>query len=266
MRIGLRIRAVRHRLGWRQSDVATRAAVSQDTVSRVERGQLGALQLRTIRAVCRALEIELAQEVRWRGGDLDRLADEGHATLVAAVCRLLERAGWVVQPEVSFSVYGERGSIDVLAWHPGARMLLVVEVKTSLVSVEETLRRHDVKVRLASAIARDRLGWAAAGVSRLLVLPDDSTSRRRVGRHAAVLDRVYAVRGRAATAWLRDPIAARGLLVFLSPTLARRTGQTPVSRRRVRTPADAPETSHLRSYGVPSGTQGSNGGEHAGAA
>ena len=235
VRLGWRVRVVRHRLGWRQQDVAVRAGVSQDTVSRIERGRLDALQVRTLRAVCRALDIELAQEIRWRGGDLDRLADEGHAALVAAVCRTLERTGWVVQPEVSYSVYGERGSIDVLAWHPGARIVVVIEVKTTLTSIEETLRRHDAKVRLAPGVARERFGWDAAGVGRLLVLPDVSTARRRVARHDGVLVRRYPLRGPAVRAWLRDPVPGSGLLLFLSPTLRVVGSNGAVASRRVRT-------------------------------
>lgn len=238
--IGRRVRAVRLRLGWRQTDVAARAGVSQDAVSRVERGQLGSLQVRTIRAVLRAIEMQLSHEVRWRGGDLDRLADEGHAALVARICEILLAAGWVVHPETSFSVFGERGSIDVLAWHAGTRVLLVVEVKTTLNSVEETLRRHDVKVRLAAGLARDRFGWTAGAVARMLVLPDVSTARRRVARHAPVIGGVYGLRGRDVASWLRDPATARGMLMFLSPALPRRGSPAPVTRRRVRAPSDTP--------------------------
>ena len=239
VQIGRRVRAVRMRLGLRQLDVAERAGVSHDLVSRIERGRLDALQQRTLRDVLGALEMELAQEVRWRGGDVDRLVDEGHASLVERICALLVAAGWVVLPEVSFSVYGERGSIDVLAWHPGQRLLLVVEVKTSLQSMEELLRRHDVKVRLAPRLAGERFGWTARGVARLLVLPDDSTPRRRVARHAAMLQASYPVRGREVGAWLRNPGATRGMLIFLSPSYGERLRRGPVTRRRVRKPGAA---------------------------
>jgi hypothetical protein len=40
---------------------------------------------------------------------------------------------------VTFSIYGERGSIDLLAWHSETRTLLVVELKSELTSIEETL-------------------------------------------------------------------------------------------------------------------------------
>jgi transcriptional regulator with XRE-family HTH domain len=256
VRIGARVRVVRHRLGWRQRDVAERADVSQDTVSRIERGQLGALQLRTIRAVLGALEIELASSVWWRAGDLDRLADEGHAALCGRVAELLVAAGWTVRPEVSFSVYGERGSIDVLAWHPVARILLVVEVKTTLNSVEEALRRHDSKVRLAPAVARERFGWDAVRVSRLLVLPDLSTPRRRAARVDAVLGQVYPLRGREAARWVRCPAGSAGLLMFLSPTLGRRRGRGPIAAKRVQTP---PASAPGRTDAPPAQVAGSSG-------
>ena len=75
-------------------------------------------------------------------------------------------------------MYGERGSIDLLAWHEASRTLLVIEFKTELTSIEETLRRHDSKVRLAPGIARERFGWDPAVDARLLVLPEDRTARR----------------------------------------------------------------------------------------
>jgi Holliday junction resolvase-like predicted endonuclease len=71
-------------------------------------------------------------------------------------------------------VYGERGSIDLLAWHEATRTLLVVEVKTEVASIEATLRKHDEKVRLARRVAADRFGWQATVTSRLLVLPRTS--------------------------------------------------------------------------------------------
>jgi transcriptional regulator with XRE-family HTH domain len=253
LHLGRRIRAVRVRLGLRQVDVAVRAGVSQDTVSRVERGRLGPLQLRTIRAVLAALEVDLRLEAGWRGGEIDRVADEGHATLVGAVSALLERLGWTTRAEVSFSVYGERGAIDLLAWHPVARVLLVVEVKTSLTSVEETLRRHDAKVRLAPRIAAERLGWSPTATARLLVLPDASTPRRHVARHDRVLGRVYPVRSSAAKGWLGGPSGAAGMLLFMSPALPERGRHRAVTPRRVRRPAPGRHPAQLRSRSVGDG-------------
>ncbi len=224
VRIGRLLRILRRRRSLRQVDLARIAGTSQPNISRLEAGRLSAIDLGRLRAVARALDAELVIALRWHGGEIDRLADEAHAALVGATIVLLESLGWLTQPEVSFSVYGERGSIDILAWHPTRRILLVVEVKTELVSVEETLRRHDAKERLAAAIARERFGWEVATVGRLLVFPASSTERRRVERHAAVLDRAYPDRGTAARRWLRNPTGPfRGLLFIADPRARRRS-------------------------------------------
>ena len=242
VRLGARFRALRHRLRWRQADVGARAELSQDLISLVERGRIDEVSIRALRAHARALDAELVLELRWRAGELDRLMDEGHAVLVGAVSAMLAAFGWEVRPEVSFAVFGERGSIDVVAWHAASATLLVVEVKTTLTSIEETLRRHDAKARLAAGVCAERFGWRASSVGRLLVLPDGTTQRRQVERHARVLESAYPLRSDSLRAWLRLPAgAARGLL-FLPDTSHARASRPVTSRRRIRRSPSAAET------------------------
>lgn len=240
VRFGRTVRALRIRRGWRQQDLGAAAGVSQDEISLVERGRCQGAPLRTLERIVAALEAEIHIVVRWRGGEVDRLLDEGHASLVGSVTAVLEAAGWAVMPEVTFAIYRDRGSMDILAWHAATATLLVVEVKTELTSVEETLRTHDMKVRIARQVSLERVGWRGRAVARMLVLPDTSTARRRVERHAPVLDRAYAIVGRETRAWLRAPSGAPGLLVLLAPTSLGRGRCGPLSRRRVRRPADVP--------------------------
>lgn len=237
--VGRRFRALRHRLGWRQEDLAERADVSRSVISLVERGRIERLMLGKLRRIARELDAEFPAQLRWRGGDLDRLVDEGHARIVGLVTEVLRAAGWAIRLEVSYAVYRERGSIDVLAWHPTARVLLVVEVKTELVVVEETLRKHDEKARLASRIAGERFGWRPAAVARLLVLPSLSTQRRRVDRHAAVMGAAYPLRGVVLRQWLANPAGPAAGLLFQE--LGREAGterQIPLSRKRIRRPRE----------------------------
>lgn len=238
LRIGRSLRALRHRRHWRQADVGEAAGCSQDEVSLAERGHIGRMPVETVEAIAEALGADLVMFIRWRGGDLDRLLDEGHAAILGAAASLLERLGWLVHSEVTFAVYGERGSIDLVAWHPATSTLLIVEVKTELVSIEATLRSQDVKARLAAQVVKERFGWTARSIARLLVLPDASTPRRQVRRHDAVLARAFPVRGPAVRSWLRAPTGPAGLLLFLapSPTTGDRGRQRPVSRKRVRRP------------------------------
>jgi hypothetical protein len=178
--------------------------------------------------------------VLWRGGGIDRVLDERHATLLGATTKLLARRQWNNSVEVTYSVYGERGSIDVLAGFPARRIALVIEVKSELTSIEQTARKLDEKVRLASTrLAADRFGWRPVTVGRLLILPATDTARRSVARHAGVLDAVLPARGRIVRSWLREPSGAFAGLLFVADTNRRSPGGGNRGRQRVRVPREA---------------------------
>jgi transcriptional regulator with XRE-family HTH domain len=214
LELGRLIRALRRRRRWRQEDCAVRAGVHRSTWSLLERGHLDGMPLRTLRRCLAALEVRLDLVPRWRGADLNRLLDERHAALGVGWTTRLRAWRWQVQPEASFSRYGERGRIDLLAWHGETRTLLVVELKTEVVDVQELLGVLDVKVRLAPIVAR-QLGWGtAASVVPAIVISDTSTNRRRLQSIDPLFAR-YALRGRPALSWLRRPVGApSGLLIF----------------------------------------------------
>src|SRR5688572_30695148 len=80
-RVGLVIRALRRRRGWRQVDLAMRANVSESVIGRAEAGHIDALTLRSARRIASALDVRLDVSARWRGGELDRLLDSRHAAI-----------------------------------------------------------------------------------------------------------------------------------------------------------------------------------------
>ena len=72
----------------------------------------------TVHGVALALDAWVAYSVRWRGGELDRVLSAGHAAMHEALARWLAALpAWELAPEVSFSIFGERGIIDALCWH-----------------------------------------------------------------------------------------------------------------------------------------------------
>jgi transcriptional regulator with XRE-family HTH domain len=234
LRLGRSVRVLRKHRGWRQVDLAAAAGSSQASISRLERGKGAGLSLAALRRVETALGARLDLRLDWQGGGLDRLLDRAHADLVERVVRAMRPDGWELVPEASFSVYGERGSIDVLALHPTSGVLLVVEVKSVLQDVQGTLMVLDRKVRLAGQIARDR-GWRPRSVARLLVLGDGGTNRRRVAEHAELFHVSFPARGRLITRWLKQPTGPISGLLFVSDshqTAARtpRARSSPVTR------------------------------------
>ena len=219
-RLGATLRSIRVHRRLRQDDVARSAGVSQSAVSRLERGHLGDLELKRIRAVAGALEVRLDLVPSWRGGDRDRLLNARHGALHEALAkRFASLAGWDSAAEVSFSIFGERGVIDRLAFHAGRRMLLVVELKTDLTDAGGLVAQVDRYRRLAPIVARDR-GWVARGTSCWVLLADTDTNRRRVALHEALLRGAFPLEGRALGRWLRDPegqVAGLSFLAFPRP-------------------------------------------------
>ena len=190
--------------------MATAAGISQASVSQIELGRWDAMSVRTLCRVFDAVEADIDVTVRYRGGQLDRLLDERHAATASAVSRLLSSRDWAVTPEVSFNHYGDRGSIDLIAFHPPSRVLLVVEVKSEIASVEETLRRVDIKVRLGRLIASERLGVEPGSVVRLLAVRASSANRDRVARLDVLLGLAFPLRGSELAGWIRAPTPLGG--------------------------------------------------------
>lgn len=235
-KVGLIVRALRRRRGLRQLDLAVAAGCSQGMVSLVERGHLDRASLRIVRRILAAVDATALIEVRWRAGALDRLLDEDHAYLAGIMAERLRRAGWSVETEITYAHYAERGSFDIIAFHLETGIVLVVEVKTDLPSLEATLRKVDEKVRLASVIVRKRFGWEARAVARVVVLPDTRTLRRRVARHSRLVDLALPSRSIAVRRWIAAPSGPLAGLWFLTATNGRSAIQRRGGPERVRKP------------------------------
>jgi transcriptional regulator with XRE-family HTH domain len=204
-RIGTLIRALRLRKGWTQEELAGRAGTSRWTILRVERGQIGSVRLDRLRLIARALGARLDAIVRWDGGELDRLVNGRHSAMHELIARkFIALPGWIAVPEVTFGIYGERGTVDVLAWHAATGTVLVVELKTEIVDVQELIGTLDRKRRLARTIARER-GWDARHVAAWLVVAESRTNRRRVAAHGSVLRSALPGSARGLADWLRAP-------------------------------------------------------------
>jgi transcriptional regulator with XRE-family HTH domain len=232
--IGNTLRVIRVRRQLRQADVARRAGVRRETVSRLERGGLGRLRVDEYRAIAAALAVRTDIRLRWQGAELDRVVNAAHADLHASVAHYIRELGaWLWHPEVSFSIYGERGVMDILAWHPATRSLLIIELKTEIADPQALAATMDRRMRLGREIAR-RFGWVPVTVSCWVVVAEGSTNRRHRSRHRTILDRAFPTDGRRMRSWLRRPTGSLSALSFWSDvgvgSVRRSVGQT----RRVR--------------------------------
>jgi hypothetical protein len=127
---------------------------------------------------------------------------------------LREVAGWLALPEVSFARYGERGIIDIIAWHAASRTLLVIELKTRIVDVNELMATMDVRRRLAWEIARDQ-GWEPAAVGIWVVIAPNRTNARILADYATVLRAKFPADGRSMRRWLTRPSGEIAALSFM---------------------------------------------------
>jgi hypothetical protein len=186
--------------------------------------------------IAEALEMSLRISAGWRGGDLERLLNARHSALHESVARsFLRLPDWVLAPEVSFAIRGERGWIDILAWHPRTRTLLIIELKTDIVDVNDLMGRVDQKRRLAAQIARDR-GWYPLHVGVWVVIAEGTTNRRRVSLHETVLRNAFPVDGHAIGRWLADPAGAVAAMSFWSNASPASANGGLAAVRRVRRP------------------------------
>jgi transcriptional regulator with XRE-family HTH domain len=230
--VGRLLGAVRKHLDLRQVDVARRAGVDQTTVSLLERGRVERDSVAAFRRVCGALEIDQALSLRWRGGLGDRLIDRAHAAIVEIVIAELERLGWLTVPEFSFNVYGERGSVDVLAWHPEHRTLLIVEVKTVVTDLQGLLMSMSRKVRLVPPLAAKERSWERRALGHAVVVAATHANRAMIDRHRATFGVAYPARTLQTRAWIKAPVGDFAGLWFVSTRHETRSNDT--VRRRVR--------------------------------
>jgi transcriptional regulator with XRE-family HTH domain len=213
-RAGRSLREIRRHKGWTLERAAAEADLSRATAGRIEAGRHDSA--RALTAYARGLGADVSIYVRWHGGDLDRLLNRRHAAMHEQMARLWPGLpSWTAVPEVTFSVFGERGVVDWVAWHAETGTLLLVELKTELVDINDLLSTANRRTRLARQIA-EPYGWAPRRVAYWLAIEDDRTNRRHLTRYSTVLRSAFPDDGHTIRRWLREPDRPLRCLSFMT--------------------------------------------------
>jgi len=185
LEVGRLLRMLRIRRGWRLRDVADRCGLSTATIGRTELGIITSAHV--LRQHAASLDLRVEWRVVGRGADVARVLDDEHAAIVNALAATLRRAGLPLEAEASFSEYGERGRIDLVAFDPASETILVVEVKTELADLQDLFGGLNVKTRLAPTIAK-RLSWPVSRTVTILAVAATARNRATVRSHAALFE------------------------------------------------------------------------------
>jgi hypothetical protein len=183
------------------------AGLSQQMVSKIERACVEDLPIPTVIRLTRALDIKIDLRLVAATPVTLHARDAAHARLVAALARRLERAGWQVATEVAVSGPGWHGSIDLLAFDPVTRRLLIIETKTSVEDVGELDRQLGSYERAAWDAARAR-GWRPAAVTGIVALLMTDENDRRLAANRTYFDGRFRVRYRV----LEEIVSSAGQL------------------------------------------------------
>ena len=213
------MRAVRVSLGRRQRALAKRIGRTQSYLSLVERGRVTGLSIVEAEAICDALGatfvLGIEAPVLVAG---PRQRDAAHARCVAYVARRLARDGWIVKREVPVGTPGRPGWIDLLAFNPETRVVLVIEVKTELVDFGGLERQLGWYVREARRAAR-RYGWAPTTFEPVALLLATQLNDERIRDNGASIRQAFPRRWRDLMRVIRgeNPGRVAGAIAFIDP-------------------------------------------------
>jgi transcriptional regulator with XRE-family HTH domain len=208
VRVGQRFRSARLAIGLSQRELERRTGISQSALSRFERGRSGSIGLSAMEALVAALggRIDVVLELPFLV-DRARQRDSLHARCVGYVARHLMTAGWKVATEVEIQGRFGPGWIDVLAFDPRTRTLLVIEIKTEIHDLGQVQRTLGWYTARAHEAAVNR-GWSPRVVRAALLVLATEEADRRIRANEDLITVAFPVRATWLAAWVTTPEAS----------------------------------------------------------
>jgi transcriptional regulator with XRE-family HTH domain len=199
------IRETRILIGWTQRDLARRAGVSQAAICRIETVQAGVIDVLVIERVLGALGMRAELQVDGRHlADRRRQRDAVHARVDGFLAHRFGTDGWLTATEVEVGEGAPRGWIDLLAFRPIDRALVVDETRTDLPDIGGLQRSVAFYERAAPAAAR-LLGWNPTRVVVLVTVLDTAVVARRLAENRDLVSRAFPSPVARFSAWVADP-------------------------------------------------------------
>jgi len=201
------VRESRSVIGWTQRELATRAKTSQASIWRIETGHAETVEVAILERVLVALGLRARLELDGRHlDDRRRQQDPVHARVTGHVARRIEPGGWQTATEVLIGDGAPRGWIDLLAFRPADRALLVEETKGDIPDLGALQRSLSFYEREAWAAAR-QLGWRPVRVVVLVVALDSAAIAGRLAANRELVSRAFPARVADTAAWIASPDA-----------------------------------------------------------
>jgi transcriptional regulator with XRE-family HTH domain len=225
--LGRHIRETRLALDISQQELARAIGVSRGYVAHIEQGQANAsLDLVERAGIALGIDFELLAR-RPVADRTDAPRDVVHAWCSGYVDRRLRRAGWLTDGEVEIVHARHHGWIDLVAFQPTTRPMLVIEVKTRLDDIGAVERQLGWYERSAGEVAA-RLGWRPATVSGWLLLLSTGEVEEALRANRDVLATAFPRRAKELGALLQGTptLPGRGL-ALIDPAARRRSWLLP---------------------------------------
>jgi DNA-binding XRE family transcriptional regulator len=217
-------RETRTELDVTQRELAANVGVSRAHIAAIETGRANpTLDLVTRIGGALGLELELI------GRRPVIIGGHGHRDLVHARCsgyvdRRLRSMGWRTHREVEVVHGRSHGWVDLLAFDPRSRILLIVEVKTSIDDIGAIERQIGWYERSAGALAR-RFGWKPRTVHAWLLILASAEVDATIAAQRDVIRQAFPVRAvsmRAILAGTEITVPGGRGLALVDPSSRRR--------------------------------------------
>jgi hypothetical protein len=146
-----------------------------------------------------------------------------HARCSGYVDRRFRATGWLTSREVEIVHQRSHGWIDILAFDPATKLLIVAELKTRLDDLGAIERQIGWYERSAFEVAR-RLGWAPRRTVAWLLVLASGEVEEAIRSNRDVLMRAFPIRAREMSRGLRraDEMSSGRGLALIDPTSKRR--------------------------------------------